>query len=214
MPPRQIAQRIAKVVLQAVIWSGIAGIVFNSAMILGLFGPVHWANYGPGEETEAVQLPDGRYAILLQLVMRVQIYSPNMQFLYGWNIGPSESEQIRLADDGNLNLYAQLVRHDPQGWAHKVYDLNGNFILKDVIPVPSGPVNPAKLPGSGPQPVTVPGGSPWWWTFPFRNGVYGFATLFGGALVGIIASYIFYTPEERQAYRARMRNRRRQPGWR
>jgi hypothetical protein len=48
MPPRQIVQRIAKVVVQAIVWSGIAGIVFNSAMLLGLFGSLHWVNYGLG----------------------------------------------------------------------------------------------------------------------------------------------------------------------
>ena len=56
MPPRQIVQRSAKVVVQAIVWSGIAGIIFNCAMIIGLFGSLHWVNYGPGEDGNRVEI--------------------------------------------------------------------------------------------------------------------------------------------------------------
>lgn len=198
MSPRRMLQRGTKVLLTVVTWACIAGFVFQFAMEAGLFGPMRGANWGV-EYAEALKLPDGRYAISLDNVARVQIYSPDWRFLYGWNTGLGGAEPLRLSADGHLSLYwARRI-----GWRPQVYDVNGtllsSFRENQLV---------AEIPGALGQPVHVPGQSPWWWTLPFRSPFSVCATFVGDIVVATILSFLLYTREERVAYRRRMRRAR------
>jgi hypothetical protein len=199
MAPRKMVQLVGRVLVAIVTGSGLLIFFAYAAIAAGWFGPMPHANWAPGDAAEAAQLLDGRYAILLRHVMRVQIYSSNLKFLYGWNTGGSGFDEIRLAPDGNLNLYGR-GRGGP-GWAHTVYDPNGVLLSHDI----SNPEikHASDLPGVGGQPISVPDGSPWWWTLPFRGPMYGFGTAIVGVLMGIVLRYVAYTPEERAALRSK-----------
>ena len=106
MPPKQTVRIIIKALLNVVVGVGFLAFLGELAMGAGLFGPMRSANWAPGDTAEAVHLPDGRYAILLHSVFRIQVYSADLQFLYGWNTGAFDSNDLRLSADGKLELYA------------------------------------------------------------------------------------------------------------
>lgn len=192
---RRMMKRGVKWLAIVVAFTSIAGFVFHVAMGLGWCGPMRWTNWGPGETAEAVQLPDGQYAMMLRHFGRIQIYSSDLRFLYGWNT-PGIGAVLQLSDDGNLNLYT--LSRGRVKWYHEVYDVNGTLLSRDS----NGP-NPtnANLPAHGEQLVHIPDGSPWWWTYPFRGPFCAFGTLFGDIFVGIVLSYLLSSREERLAYR-------------
>jgi hypothetical protein len=189
----------AKGLFTVVAWTSIAGILFQAAIATGLLGPMRWANWGPGETVDAIRLPDGRYAVLLYHFGRIQIYSSSLQFLYGWNTRTAGGDALRLSADGNLNLYiSRRLRIKNGGWEHAVYDLNGTLLSRDFNGYNPANTNPPGLSG---QPIHLPDGSPWWFTFPFRGVFCAFGTLFADILAAIVLSFLLYTRQERQAYR-------------
>jgi hypothetical protein len=190
MSPRRIMQLGAKWLVVIVLWAAIAGLLFHLALSNGLLGSMSWANWGPGETAQAIQLPDGRYAVMLNHFGRIQIYSSSLQFLYGWNTRNFRGV-LRLSSDGNLNLYTQL-RYG--SFRQEVYDVNGMLLSYDYQSYQSN------LPGRGGKMVHILDGSPWWWTYPFRGPLCAFATFFADLLAGIVLSFVLYTREERGTY--------------
>lgn len=195
-----MTQLCANVLVTIVGWACFAGFIFQFAKDYGLFGPMRGANWGV-EYAEAIKLPDGRYAISLDNVGRVQIYSSDLRFLYGWNTGLgglAAGDPLRLSADGHLCLYVKM-RWTP-GWRPQVYDVDGTLLssFKENKPV-------AEIPGRGGQPVHVPGQSPWWWTSPFRSGLSALITLMGDVVAAIIFGFLLNTREERAAYQRKFR---------
>jgi hypothetical protein len=188
-------------IVRVLIWSSLAGLVLQAAMAFGL--PMRSGNWGPGATAEAIQLSDGRYAVLLPSLGRIQIYSSSLQFLYGWNTerlsGPTSARRrpvLRLSADGNLNFYRHLAYSRP-GWVLRSFDANGTFLLQALIKADD--YDPAKLPGRGGQLIQIPDGSQWWWTFPFRGLFWALGTLFGTVFVWVPLSFVLFTREEREA---------------
>jgi hypothetical protein len=201
MSVRRMLQLGAIWLAKVVAYAAIAGLLFQAAITAGLFGPMSWANWGPGETAEGIQMPDGRYAIRLYHFGRIQIYSSNLQFLYGWNTRTLGGDALRLSADGNLILYMPShPRVKNSGWDRKIFDINGTLLLRDANGY--NPDNP-NLPGRGGELVHIPDGSPWWWTYPFRGVFCAFGTLFGDIFMAIVLSFVLFTREEREAYRSK-----------
>lgn len=200
MSPRQVMQSSAKWLVWVVAGASLAGFLFHAAIDWGWLGAMPGANWGPGETAWAVQLPDGRYVISLDDVDRVQIYSSNLQFLYGWNTRGIEG-QLRVPADGHLNFY---VRGKYGQLGRYVYDVDGTVLSHDRMTAR----DEATLPGRGAQLVHVPGGSPWWWTYPFRGPFHAFCTFVADLLVAVVLSFVLYTRQEREANARKISSRR------
>jgi hypothetical protein len=103
--------------------------------------------------SEAVRLPDGRYAVPLPDIGRIQIYSADLKFQYGFP-APDVSRRglvMSATPQGKLEIYG--------GSQHLIYDTDGNLLSNETSDHQYAP-NPNAVSLRIPAP---------WWTFPFNR---------------------------------------------
>jgi hypothetical protein len=162
---------------------GAACFLLETLMQSDWLGPCRGLNWPVGRSAEAIHLPDGRYAIAVDSVARIQMYSADGRFEYGW---PSHWHQniLRLSPDGHLHAYSRTRdrRRGPYAMDHRVFDASGALLSQTTEPREKN-MPEDSLPGTRPVPITLPGAPPAWLIFPLLHPVYAFATLFAGALL-------------------------------
>lgn len=163
------------------------GFARDSITLRGMDWPVR-------ESTQAVRFPDGRYAIGVDAIGRIQVYSPSRQFLYGWQTH-YHTNTMRLQSDGALDVYTPLKYRRPHRWAERVYDSNGTLLSTGY-----SDRNPADLPGQGPAPITLPHTLPSWLAFP----LYGPFPAFALILIGAVPTLATTPPELLKGYRRKL----------
>ncbi|HEY2584526.1 MAG TPA: hypothetical protein VGI81_02030 [Tepidisphaeraceae bacterium] len=145
----------------------------------GLNWPVH-------PTSQAIRLPDGRYAIATDGIGRIQIYSPSRQFLYGWQTDSVENV-LRLRPDGTLDDYTELsTTRSSHRWKERIYDANGVLLATG-----HSDRHLNELPGERPAPITVPHTLPSWLVFPLYGPFYAWSV----ALVGLVLTAVTTPPE-------------------
>jgi hypothetical protein len=161
---------------------GAACFLLEALMQSDWLGPCRNLNWPVGRSAEAIHLPDGRYAIAVDAVARIQIYSADGSFQYGW---PSHRHQniLRLSPDGRLHVYSS-TRDRKHFFAldHRVFDAGGALLSQTTEPREKN-MPEDSLPGTRPVPIALPGSPPAWLIFPLLHPLYAFATLFAGALL-------------------------------
>jgi hypothetical protein len=140
----------ARILAAIVIFDGLFALFCAVAI-----GQARFLDWPVGDTAEALRLSDGRYAISVPLMNRIQIYSGEMQFLYGW---PSklQVETLRQSPDGTIHVYGYAKRGSHLN-GDDSFDVNGTLLsaehwdhIKDAPP------------GQIPQPVSVTDVPPWW----------------------------------------------------
>jgi hypothetical protein len=160
----------------ALIFAGFFGFVGQALVTMGLFGPLLKTDWPVGDYAEAVRLPQGRFAIQIVGIRRIQIYSPEMRFQYGWPLqGPAGT--LRSSQDGKLHIFKRIRGQFGQ-YHDWVYDINGILISENDLDGTSG------LPGRPAEAVSVADSSPWW-TLPLRSPPMSFALIPIGILMVI-----------------------------
>lgn len=125
-----------------------------------------------GTTSKALRLSDGRYAVPLDPLDRIQIYSTNLHFEYGWQV-PASGGILYLRHRADQNLDVYVVRGD----RHYVYDVAGHQLASDTYDFRHEPFtehDTRALRVSIPYP---------WWAFPFRGPIYGWSFLFMGIML-------------------------------
>lgn len=161
--------------------------------------PLRGLNWTVRSTSEAIRLPDGRYAIAVNAVGRIQIYSPSRQFLYGWQTGHLEN-LLRLRPDGTLDDYTALnTSRSRHRWAERVYDVNGVLLSKGY-----SDAHLDELPGQRPIPIAVPHALPSWLALPLYGPLYAWGVMFAGGMLALATM----TREQWAASRQRARRLR------
>ena len=167
---------------------GMGGFVGQGLTSSGTFGQMRTVEWPVGRTAGAVSLSGGRYAVPLEHVGRVQVYSPDLRFEYGWQVDAVGGAFILLpADGGNLEVYAY------RGNRHLLYRPSGELLSerKDdpAIPLPQRPTaTDLQIPTA-------------WWKLPFRGPFYSWSLGIAGLAL------LLATRTEAERARDRRRNR-------
>ena len=150
-----------------------------------------------GTTTDAIRLPDGRYAVPLPHLGKVQIYSADLHFLFGWPVEAGGGVFTLLpAPQGRLEIFTARGKHD------YVFDPDGSLISSRVYDFRTRP-----MPGRSADALTLRLAYPWW-KFPLLGPGYSWMVFMSGMLV-IFATT---TRAERRAQRRANRIRAARPG--
>jgi len=137
-----------------------------------------------GRTSVAVALPDGRYAVPLDYVDRIQVYSNNLKFQYGWQLpGVSSGMTLVCRHDGRLeafytgrhltNVYDFIFEPDGTLNSRKVYDRRSG-VYPSLASLPQKFVT-----------LTIP--QRWWAPFA-KSPLYFWLMLLAGLLLGVAST--------------------------
>jgi len=138
-----------------------------------------------GHTSVAIALPDGRYAVPLDYVGRIQIYSSNLQFQYGWRVPSGTRAMMTLVcrHDGRLEAFCRAtgLHHSSNYVYDYIYDTDGALCSDRAYDVrtqgyPSLADHPENL-------VTLAIPQPWWSPFA-KDATYFWLVIIAGALLG------------------------------
>jgi hypothetical protein len=137
-------------------------------------------NWPVKQPASAIRFPDGRYAVAIDRIGRIQVYDASGHFQYGWQSRYPDNI-LRLRSDGTLAVYAplrQIRNHHP--WAERVYDENGTLLADGFSDLN---VVARVLPGQSPTRLALPQAIPAWLAFPLYGPFYGWAVALGGGML-------------------------------
>jgi hypothetical protein len=186
--PTTRTRKVIHFISVVMIFVGFSGFVGQAIVSSGALGQMSRIAWPVGRTTDAIQLPDGRYAIPLEHIARIQIYSPDLHFQYGWQVSTGSGAFTLLsAPNGRLQIYTARGRH------HYVYQPDGKLVSARIYDYKT-----ETYPRHDPAAVSLSIPSPWW-AFPFRGPFYSWAFGAGGIALIIVTT----TREERAARRRR-----------
>ncbi len=184
-------------------WIGIVGVcgmllgmgsfLGQGLIAFGTFGSLRHIAFPVGATDAAVRLADGGYAVPLRHIGRVQVYSSNLTFLYGWHVPTSGGVFTLLGgQDRRLEIYVA------RGQKHYVTDYAGQILQSRVYDFKSEPRS-VKDPNSVALVIPSP-----WWAFPFRGPFYAWIS----GIIGILMTGASTSKKERAAQKRRPAIRR------
>jgi hypothetical protein len=103
--------------------AGALGFCFLMGVRFGTFGQLRGVAWPVGYTSDAIRLPDGRYAVPLMEISRVQVYSADLRFENGWQV-ETEGGNFTLssAPGGKLGIYTARGEH------HYIFDPDGTLL--------------------------------------------------------------------------------------
>lgn len=158
----------------------------------GCLGQMRSVAWPVGTTDFAIKLPDGRYAVPLRHLDRVQIYSPDLHFLFGWQLDAGAGTFSLLpSPDGRLEVFTA------RGNRHHTFTPEGKLVTSETYPTGSTrSFNPP------PTAVTLSLPAPWW-SFPSRGPIFAWGTGATGILILILSRTRAEQIEEKRKLRQR-----------
>jgi hypothetical protein len=186
-----VLRKSIRVIASILVFAGFSGFFGQAIAASGTFGQMRAIPWPVGDTSDAVRLPDGRYAVPLCHIGRVQIYSADLHFLYGWQVEAGSGVFTLLsAREGRLEIYT------PRGQHHYVFTPGGNLLSSRVFDFKT-----EKYPSRDPDAVSLTIPSPWW-TYPLRGPFYSWIM----AVIGLVLCNT-KTREERDTQRRKAAER-------